>query len=236
MWQNVPAGKDIPLVLQVGKWRRQIVLPSVAACTDTVLGDPALARLPRNKSEGDIPKIALTTGGADPLQCLLRKIGVDDAEFTNEDWPGRINLFAGNNGSAKFTDALQRGRAFPRRHDPLGSVDTLKKYDVVLLACEGGDFHDNKSAEARQAAMFDYTSACGGSSPPTHNYWLEAGPDPFPQTAVWNHTNHLVDPFTALIDTSFPKGRALSDWLANVDVGSAPGQLVMTPGSTPSTP
>src|SRR5688572_15581258 len=51
---KMPAGANIPLVIQVGKWRRQLVLPSVAPCVETALTDPQLTRLPRNKTEGDI--------------------------------------------------------------------------------------------------------------------------------------------------------------------------------------
>ena len=32
---NVPAGRNVPLVIQSGRWRRRLVLPNVAACSRT---------------------------------------------------------------------------------------------------------------------------------------------------------------------------------------------------------
>jgi hypothetical protein len=78
---NVAVGKDVPLVMQVGKWRRQVMVPEVRACEDNRLTDAQATRLPRNRKEGDLPRVAVTTGICDPLSCTVAKLGVDPAEL-----------------------------------------------------------------------------------------------------------------------------------------------------------
>jgi hypothetical protein len=74
---DVPPGVDVPIVVQIGKWRRQARIPSVPRCETTVVS-PDTIRLPRNKGEGSMPHIAVTTG-CDAPGCSLKKIGIDPA-------------------------------------------------------------------------------------------------------------------------------------------------------------
>ena len=103
--ENVPVVANLPIVIQVGKWRREITLASVTACVDNPITDANLTRLPRTKAEGHIPKMALTTGGSDALECLLRKIGIADAEFTTDTGNGRVHLYIGGWSDARAASA-----------------------------------------------------------------------------------------------------------------------------------
>src|SRR5579859_1224883 len=92
---GAPDGKDIPLVVQIGKWRKEITLPAVAPCTTTSAGK---ITLPKNFSDGayaSVPNIAVSTGMADSLECLLTRIGVDESLFTGSPSGPGIHIFQG---------------------------------------------------------------------------------------------------------------------------------------------
>jgi hypothetical protein len=227
---NVPVTSDIPLVIQVGKWRRQITIPSVASCADTPLTDKDQTRLARSQAEGHLPRMALTTGGADALECLLRKIGIAESEFTPETGTGRVNFYGGYNGAPRYSPTMNGGATFTGATTLWDNAAALKGYDLVLLSCEGQERSTNKSMAARQA-MQDYANVGGRVfASHWHNYWLEFGPAPFPTVATWNHDGDLANPFTADIDQTFPKGKAMAEWLVNVGSAAPLGQLIIREG------
>lgn len=218
---DMPATQNVPLVIQIGRWRRQIVLPSVESCTDTAL-DAGDTRLPRTKAEGDIPHMALTTGGADALECLLRKVGIDDSEFGAAGSDARVHLYAGRGG----TDELAGG-AMAAATTLWDDVASLGEYDVVFLSCEGTQDEGNKPAAARQA-MFDYAGLGGRVfASHWHNYWIEEGPDPWPQTVTFDFQSDLND-IEADIDLSYDRGADLADWLVNVMASTTLGKIDLT--------
>ena len=223
--ENTPAGDDVPVVFQVGKFRRKIVLPKVEKCTTNVINDGE-ARLPRNRQEGDLPKVAAVTGAFDELYCLLFRIGIDADEHTTPDKPGAVHIYRGEGGP----DHLSGGA--PPATTLWNDIDTLAKYDIVLLGCEGAD-HDgadgNKTPAAKEA-MREFT-ARGGRIFATHyqSAWIRNNPeDDFRGVATWRDGSSTAAYGTNIpikIDTSFPKGAALASWLETVtdpsDAGGA---------------
>ncbi len=196
--ENVPTGTNIPLVIQVGKWRRQVTIPRVNGCVDNPLTDANLTRLPRSKAEGNIPKIAVTTGSSDAFECLLRKIGVADAEYTLDSGNGRINLYAGGDpamtpngngpGAIQFNAALGGGR-FPAATTLWGSTSKMMGYDLLIFSCEGSQFGDVKTPFL--ANVKAYADAGGRLfADHLHYYFLRKGPAPWPSTAAY------IDPGT----------------------------------------
>lgn len=222
--EGVPSGMSIPLVIQAGKWRRQVTLTQIRPCVDNPI-EPDLVRLPRSQGEGNLPRIALTTGEVDALECFLRKLGISDSEFTPEYGSGRVNLFAGENATDRFDTGLHGGAPFTPAPVFWGQKSALMQYDVVVLSCEGVEFSTNKSPAARQA-MQDYLNQGGRVfASHWHNFWVENGPPPFPSLATWNHRLDLFDHTIATVDTSWKRGAAFADWLSDVGASKTRGGL-----------
>jgi hypothetical protein len=245
---DVPAGTNIPIVFQIGKWQRKIILPTVTACQDNAIPD-GMARLPKNSTEGHIPKIALTTGESDAMECLLRKIGVEDTQFTTTDGMGRINLIGGGYGmhlgTGSFAAMPSSGSmTFTPVHPVAGgadwwdSVDNLKKYDILLHSCEGNagqytaamDPTSVKSMAARTAlqAYADMGGRVFASH--WHTYWFEKGTPDFQSVATFlnPHGRGLPNPTDTTIDQTFDQGAALAQWMMNVGGSTTLGTVSIT--------
>jgi len=211
--KNVPVGKDIPLVIQIGKWRRQVVLPEVKRCEENKLTDPELTRLPKKQSEGDIPRIALTSGGCDNLGCMLPKVGIDPSEFGNEtDGPSKsVHVYSGSGGSGPSgTTAAQNF---------WNDSGKMKAYDMIILSCECSEHLENKGGGQNGAAfgaMTDYLAAGGRIFTTDFMYsWYRYSPNAELKSATNMRGGAPIGASPMIIDTSFPKGKALSDWLAS---------------------
>jgi hypothetical protein len=220
--KDVPAGANIPLVIQIGKWRRQITLPTVSQCTDNPITDKSLTRLPANRNEGDLPKFAISTGGADTMECLFRRIGVDASEFAGGAGGNgeRIHIFQGVGGNAASGST-------PPETTLWDSSATLSKYDIVVLSCEGDEHPETKPATALQALQ-DYANTGGRVfASHFHYYWFEQGPAPFPATATWTTGSNNIGDISGAIDQSFPKGIAFDQWMKNVNALQGNGTVAI---------
>jgi len=231
---HAPSGNNIPLVMQLGKWRRKIFLPAVAPCTDNALdpvADKEKTRLPRKEAEfgeknNHIPKIAFTTG-CDMAQCfLLDRIGIDVNEFSGPGGSGRVHVYGGQGYSDSMYGPPNMGDAYAL----WGNASTLAKYDIVMSSCECNAYA--RDAQGPGYANLKTYLDGGGRVFATHfqyNFFASdaqcalgsgnngtcKGPSAFNNVADWSGEAPSSDT-DYLIDTSFPKGKAFADWLDNV--------------------
>ncbi len=213
---NVPVGNNIPLVVQSGRWRRQVVVPSTASCSNTAFS----TRFPQTQSEGDIPKIAVVTGSADSVECVLRKVGVADTEFTDGSGSGRINLFTATNSPGAVLDPQTTAA-----DALLDNQGPLNAYDVLMLPCEGAPYQKNAGALTNLVQFANN----GGRLYASHfSYdWLYENP-PFNTVVNWTPAARTPPDGLATVDTSFAQGQTLSQWLGIVGATTTPGQVLLT--------
>jgi hypothetical protein len=223
--KNAPATNHVPLVMQIGKWRREVFLPTVKSCADNPV-PAAVSRLPSKRSEGDMPQMALLTGLADSLACFMSQLGIDASEFSAPGAGGRLDIYQGV-GGAGLSSGGTAGNCSGASCPLWATKSALEKYDIVLLACEGGENNQTKAAPAMQN-MHDWLDE-GGKAFATHFHytWFKNGPADFQGTATWNGTSGGTGAGTYTVDTTFPKGKTLYDWLNNVGAITG-GGIAMT--------
>jgi hypothetical protein len=208
---NMPVGTNIPLVIQIGRWRRQTVIPSVTACTNTPVAT-SLTTMPSSHTQGDIPLMALSTGSADAFECLFAKMGLT-SEFSNGNGSaGRIHMF-NTNGTPRLN-----GASLAPGTDLYDSLPTLEQYDIVILPCEGSP---NGKPVNEEKNIVDYANDGGRMFTTHYGYeWLAPGfgAQPFPTTADYSPGDQMtaLDPILVSINQGFPKGAAFYQWLSNV--------------------
>ena len=264
---RAPVGTKIPLVVQIGKWRRMTFVEVKNKCADNPITDRNLTRLPRNQADGlkaSIPRIAIVAGAADSLQCLFTRMGLDAKEFTTPAGAGAIHLYnmpsALNDPSyvGKFDSADTGDPSFPVASTTLwNSLDTLAKYDLVLLACGGSQSKSDPSKTLPNAITDEAKNtlrnylAHGGrvfaehynwawikSYPPTKSADAGVPPPMGVDVASWipysSDNKNASTP--ALVETSFPKGRDFAAWLVEVGAATSLGTITFDPTDTTTKP
>jgi hypothetical protein len=234
---NVPAppgGAQVPLVIQMGRWRRQVMFAAPQACSTTAIGD---FNLPRNHGEGQIPLTAISTGNVDALECVLLKMGVDQAEFTASSGAGRIHVYA--EGPNTYVTRPRRGNAgvgpgayiadpASQQNPPaalslpesalLGTGGSFMKYDQIMLPCWGSPLQKTNAELANLVTFAD----SGGHFFATHySYSWLVGNAEFDTVAKWrpDADNPGLGPWTLNVSQAAPPsppaahGGTFAKWL-----------------------
>jgi hypothetical protein len=219
---NVPVTTNMPLVIQLGRWRRQFVIPQTTACQNTPVGT---LTMPHNHMEGDIPLTAISTGQVDAMECVLLKMGVDASEFTlpaAAGGTGRIQLFVGNGANEGFNN--------PAESVLTTSPANLAEYDEVFFPCWGVDPTEasgssNIKAPAQQQNLINYTNMGGRTFINHYQFgWLYNAPG-FEGTAVWAPDTSAWPSVEANIDTSLPITQTFQNWMLTINAALPNGQF-----------
>ncbi len=189
---GVPTGPNVPVTVQIGKWRRTVNLNVPSPCASNAAPDGSL-RLPTKKSEGDLPQIAVLTGGCDDLGCFLSGMGIDASEFSAPQAGQALEYYDIVMLSCECAENRQTKPAAGQQalHDWLGEGGKVfaSHYHYTW-------FRDSPDTDFQGVAQ-----------------WGKQG----------TNDNAMTGNGTYDVDTSFPKGATFGQWLNVVGALSSAG-------------
>jgi hypothetical protein len=235
---NVPDGANIPLVVQIGKWRKEVPIASITPCTPNSAGKINLPKNPTDGAFASMPNIAVSTGGADTLECMLTRMGVDEGAFTGSPTGAGVHVFQGAAGYAATGSPSSPTSLWDGQAD-------LMRYDLVMLSCEGAPTTGVTATTATYLAP--YISAGGRVFAEHYHYAFFTddttltGPayPQFANVASWTNLGTLGNdaPYaadiTGVIQTTlpggaaFPAGMVLKQWLGDRGALNASSEIVV---------
>ena len=248
---GVPATTKVPLVVQIGKWRREVFLPQVKACTDNPIAGSASTRLPKNHSEGNLPQMALVTGSADNLGCFLEGVGLDPDEYSAPHAGGRLDIYRGlDHEEAEDAAEAEAARPASRPARPETARPTTRTASgtrrrisrLTTSSCSlaratrtipddpDSNTPTNKTAGSK-TALRDWLNEGGKAFATHYQYtWFKNSPAAdFKKVATWLGSSGGDQTGNYDIDTTFPKGKIFNQWLANVKALTGT-QIALTAG------
>lgn len=208
--QNIPENTPYTIVIQAGKWQRQF--------PETVAAGPLaglVLSMPANHTEGNIPMIAIATGDADCVECVLRDMGISDTEFTDDTGSvnpgGHIHLYLGDeNSGAEISSAT------PSENTLTTNSALMSSYDMVMFPSQ--DYPVKAETSTKLTNVADYANAGGRLYATDESYvWLD--PDPpydaqFPPVANWTISySESTLSGVGTVQTNFSDGATLALWL-----------------------
>lgn len=218
---NVSPGTNVPIVVQSGRWRRTVQV-NVPACATTAIPNGTL-RMPKNRTEGDIPKTALVMGGAESLECWLRRVGIDASEMlprTGAANPNRVQLYRSSNSS---NYAMNTTPGAPLVSTLYASGGPLNEYATAIVSCDGGDAYTTtlRGSSATERARFRDWANLGGRIFMDHwpgQYLIRGGAAPFNSSAVstWQNSGTPAATTQGKILMANPPQATFRQWLGNV--------------------
>jgi hypothetical protein len=192
-------------------------------CKDNPVPDGTL-RLPRNRKEGDVPEMALLTGGCDDMACFLLNIGIDANEFGAPHSGGRVDVYQGNSmplGVGGSGPGLSNGTAgnCTTTSCPLwASKASFEYYDMAIFSCQCAEMTTVSESNAAYTNLHDWLNEGGKVFASHYHYtWFKNNPDPkWVATATWLGSSIAAGMGTYDVDTSFMKGATFAQWMGNV--------------------
>ena len=215
---NAPVGSSVPLVIQVGKWRRQFNIASDRLHGQRPGWQHALLtrHRGRRRHHHNMPDIAVSTGGADTLECLMRRIGLPTTEYVaGAGGTGHVHVFSGgdsgggggNVGGSRAAVDDGSARELP---EPLGLAGAPHAIRHRASLVRG-----RRDVQRQPAALEAYLNAGGRAFGSHFHYAWFFGPDRISRQA-----------YTAPADW----GTNLATWTAGSNGGGAQsnGKIVQT--------